>query len=103
MGLLGTTDCDELLTSLGGGETASLGGTEVPCIVGAADAELLERGMAGAPVDVITRALVVTVRTGALAGLVVGATVTIRGAAHRVDQLVRQPNDALTKFLAFPS
>lgn len=103
MSLLSVADCDELLVSLGGGEQATLGGTSVPCIVAPVDAELLSDGVASAALDVVTRALAVTVRTGALAGLAMGATVVLRGANYKIDRVLRMRNDGLTQFLAFPS
>jgi len=103
MSLLNAADVDELLTSLGNGENAILAGVSAPCIVAPADVEQLGDASAGTPVEVLTRALAVTVRTGVLTALAVGATVTLRGASYRVDRLVRMRNDSLTQFLAYPS
>ena len=67
MALISSTDVQALLEALGGGDTATLGGSTVPCIIGGADfAQLAD---AGTPVEVISKALLVTVQTGALAGL----------------------------------
>lgn len=101
MALILSTDVDALLEALGGGDTATLGGSTVPCIIGGAD--LAQLAETGTPVEVISKALLVTVRTGALAGLAAGATVTLRGSNYTIDRAQRQRNDALTVFLAFPA
>jgi hypothetical protein len=98
--LISSTDVQALLEALGGGDTATLGGSTAPCIIGGADfAQLAD---AGTPVEVISKALLVTVQTGALAGLAAGATVTLRGGSYTVDRSLRHRNEALTVFLAYP-
>lgn len=101
MALISSTDADALLGTLGGGDTATLGGSAVPCIVAGAD--LAQLGEPGTPVEVLSKALLVTVRTGALAGLAAGATVTLRGESYTVDRVVRARNEALTHFTAYPA
>lgn len=101
MGLISSTNADALLTALGGGDTVTLGVATVPCLVVGAD--LAQLAAEGTPVEGLSRALFVTVRTGALAALAVGATVTLRGASYRVDRLQRARNDAFTQFLAWPA
>lgn len=101
MALISSTDADALLEALGGGDTVTLGATSVPCIVAGPDAVVPGEGPS--PAEGITQALVVTVRTGALAALAAGATVTVRGASYTVDRVVRKRNEALTDFTAYPA
>jgi hypothetical protein len=51
---------------------------------------------------VISKALSVTVKTGALALLKPGATVVIKTVSYTVNQPLRTHNGQLTRFLAFP-
>lgn len=101
MALISSSDTDALLEALGGGDTVTLGSATVPCLVAGAD--LREDGEGPSPAEAITPALLVTVRTGALAALAAGATVTLRGAAYRVDRVARARNEGLTQFLAWPT
>lgn len=100
MALISSNDADALLTALGGGDTVTLGVVTVPCLIVGAD--LAQLAAEGTPVQALSPALLVTVRTGALAALAVDALVTLRGASYRVDRLQRARNDALTQFLAWP-
>ena len=82
------------------GDTCTLGSVTVACVVHAADLEQLQ--ISGQPVSVISKALSVTVKTGALALLKPGATVVIKTVSYTVNQPLRTHNGQLTRFLAFP-
>lgn len=103
MPLLSSAEYDAMLAELGGGDTATLGGVTVPCLIGAVDAEQLGDPANGSPVEVVAGALFVTVRTGALTGLRAGAPVALRGTGYVVDRVLRARNDSLTHFAAYPS
>jgi hypothetical protein len=81
------------------GDLVTLGATTVSCVIHAADVQQLQ--VEGAPMAVISKALSVTVKTGALVGLATGATVLIKGATYKVDAVARFANGQLTRFLAF--
>jgi hypothetical protein len=101
MSLISSTDVQALLEALGGGDTVTLSGSTAPCIIGGAD--LVQLADQGTPVEVISKALLVTVQTGALAGLVSGVTVSLRDGSYTVDRVMRHRNEALTVFLAYPA
>jgi hypothetical protein len=87
-----SSDLDAILADAG--ETVVLGPDTVFGIVRRPDASELESAGAG---SLITRQLVVTVRTGALTALAVGAVITVGGTAYRVRDHLAVEHGATTR------
>lgn len=105
MALISDAEYDAMLAAAGDGETVTLGAVSVPCMLGAGDELELEDPAGGrslgTPSAVLSKPLVVTVRTGALAELKTGAVVTIGSTSYTVDRVLRMRDPMLTHFRAY--
>lgn len=82
------------------GEPITIGASTVNGVVRGVDARELEDQ--GTPVAIVAHVFEVSVRSGALAGLVHGATATIRGVSYKVDRVIKARDDSFTRFHAYP-
>src|SRR5512138_1255710 len=87
-----SSDLDAILAEAG--EVVVLGPDTTHGIVRRPDASELEASGAG---SLITRQVVVTVRTGALTALATGATITVGGTAYRVRDHLAVEHGATTR------
>lgn len=95
-------DLDGMLGAVG--EIVTLGATSVYGVIRAVDPTQFQQSpSAGLTTAMVVRALLVTVRDGALPTLNGGSLVILRGDHYIVDQVVRTADGRLVNFVVYPT